>query len=224
MLAYQGEAEEAGAFVAFRSPVLGGRVLAAGQDGFELDVGGDEPVTIRCRILVNAAGLHAPALARAIDGVPPETIPPAYFCRGVYFTLLGQDPVPPADLPGAGAGRARRPHHARPRRAGAVRPRCRMDPGCRLCGRSAPRRRVLRRGAALLAGAARRRAAAGLCRHPPEDQRPERGGGRFRRAGAGDARRPRSRQSLRHRIAGPDGLVAAGRRGAAPARPVAVRS
>ena len=60
MLAYQGEAEEAGAFVAFRSPVLGGRVLAAGSNGFELDVGGDEPVTIRCRILVNAAGLHAP--------------------------------------------------------------------------------------------------------------------------------------------------------------------
>ncbi len=101
MLAYQGEAEEAGAFVAFRSPVLGGKVLA---DGFELDVGGDEPVTIRCRILVNAAGLHAPALARLIDGVPPETIPPAYFCRGVYFTLLGKTPfrrlIYPVPVPG----------------------------------------------------------------------------------------------------------------------------
>src|SRR5690349_15263636 len=42
MLAYQGEAEAAGAFVAFRSPVLGGRVRT---DGFELDVGGDEPTT-----------------------------------------------------------------------------------------------------------------------------------------------------------------------------------
>ena len=105
MLAYQGEAEEAGAFVAFRSPVLGGRVLAAGsKDGFELDVGGDEPVTIRCHILVNAAGLHAPALARLIDGVPPETIPPAYFCRGVYFTLLGKTPfrrlIYPVPVPG----------------------------------------------------------------------------------------------------------------------------
>ncbi len=101
MLAYQGEAEEAGAFVAFRSPVLGGKVLA---DGFELDVGGDEPVTIRCRILVNAAGLHAPALARLIDGVPPETIPPSYFCRGVYFTLLGKTPfrrlIYPVPVPG----------------------------------------------------------------------------------------------------------------------------
>src|SRR5919206_2742199 len=36
MLAYQGEAEEAGAFVAFRSPVLGGRVRAPGSEsGFE---------------------------------------------------------------------------------------------------------------------------------------------------------------------------------------------
>ena len=101
MLAYQGEAEEAGAFVAFRSPVLGGRVLA---EGFELDVGGDDPTTIRCRILVNAAGLYAPALARAIDGVPLETIPPAYFCRGVYFTLLGKTPfrrlIYPVPVPG----------------------------------------------------------------------------------------------------------------------------
>src|SRR4051794_9801094 len=105
MLAYRGEAEEAGAFVAFRSPVLGGRVLAAGSEGgFALDVGGDEPTTIRCNILVNAAGLHAPALARAIDGVPLETIPPAYFCRGVYFTLLGKTPfrrlIYPVPVPG----------------------------------------------------------------------------------------------------------------------------
>jgi L-2-hydroxyglutarate oxidase LhgO len=101
MLAYQGEAEEAGAVVAFRSPVLSGRVRA---DGFELIVGGDEPTTIGCRTLVNAAGLHAPALARAIEGVPPASIPPAYFCRGVYFTLSGRSPfrrlIYPVPMPG----------------------------------------------------------------------------------------------------------------------------
>ena len=101
MLAYQGEAEEAGAFVAFRSPVSGGRVRG---DGFELDVGGDEPTTIRCRMLVNAAGLYSPALARAIDGVPLDSIPPAYFCRGVYFTLTGRTPfrrlIYPVPVPG----------------------------------------------------------------------------------------------------------------------------
>lgn len=101
MLAYQGEAEDAGAFVAFRSPVRGGRVRG---DGFELDVGGDEPTTIRSRILVNAAGLYAPALARAMEGIPLDTIPPAYFCRGVYFTLLGKTPfrqlIYPVPVPG----------------------------------------------------------------------------------------------------------------------------
>ena len=101
MLAYQGEAEDAGAFVAFRSPVLSGRVT---NRGFELAVGGDEPTTLHCRILVNAAGLHAPALARAIDGIPPDSIPPAYFCRGVYFTLSGKTPfrhlIYPVPMPG----------------------------------------------------------------------------------------------------------------------------
>jgi L-2-hydroxyglutarate oxidase LhgO len=90
MLAYQGEAEAAGAIVVLRTPALSGSVR---HGGFELAIGGDEPTVIRCRFLVNAAGLHAPALARMIEGIPPETIPPAYFCRGVYFTLSGPAPV-----------------------------------------------------------------------------------------------------------------------------------
>ncbi|MBV8120405.1 MAG: NAD(P)/FAD-dependent oxidoreductase [Alphaproteobacteria bacterium] len=100
MLAYQGEAEAAGAVIVLRTPVLAGMVVA---DGFELSVGGDDPARIRCRYLVNAAGLCAPALAREIDGVPCHSIPPAYFCRGIYFTLSGKTPfrrlvypVPPA--------------------------------------------------------------------------------------------------------------------------------
>ena len=101
MLAYQGDAEAAGAFVAFRSPMLAGRVR---NDGFQLEVGGDEPTTIHCRLLVNAAGLLAPALAQTIDGVPSESIPPAYFCRGVYFTLTGRSPfrrlIYPVPVPG----------------------------------------------------------------------------------------------------------------------------
>ncbi len=100
MLAYQGEAEAAGAMIVLRTPILSGVV---GTDGFDLTVGGAEPGTIHCRFLVNAAGLHAPALAAAIAGIPAGTIPTAYFCRGVYFTLSGRSPfrrlvypVPPA--------------------------------------------------------------------------------------------------------------------------------
>jgi len=89
MLAFEGEAEAAGAMVVLRTPVLSGRVRV---DGFDLAIGGDEPTAIRCRCLVNAAGLYAPALARTVDGVPRETIPPAYFCRGVYFSLTGPAP------------------------------------------------------------------------------------------------------------------------------------
>jgi L-2-hydroxyglutarate oxidase LhgO len=101
MLAYQGEAEDRGAMVAFKTPLGSGTVRG---DGFELDIGGDEPTAIRCRILVNAAGLHAPALARSIEGVPLDTIPPAYFCRGCYFTLASKTPfkrlIYPVPVPG----------------------------------------------------------------------------------------------------------------------------
>ncbi|HTQ33553.1 MAG TPA: NAD(P)/FAD-dependent oxidoreductase [Stellaceae bacterium] len=101
MLAYQGEAEDNGAMVAFKTPLLGGRVVSG---GFELDVGGDDPTTIRCRYLVNAAGLYAPALAKSIEGIPLDTIPPAYFCRGCYFTLTGKTPftrlIYPVPVPG----------------------------------------------------------------------------------------------------------------------------
>jgi L-2-hydroxyglutarate oxidase LhgO len=89
MLAYQADVEAAGGMVVLRAPVLGGRVE---ERGFLLEVGGAEPMTLRCALLVNSAGLEAPALARRIAGLPPASIPRAYFCRGVYFTLSGRAP------------------------------------------------------------------------------------------------------------------------------------
>jgi L-2-hydroxyglutarate oxidase LhgO len=89
MLAFEGEAEATGAMVVLRAPVLRGRVH---HDGFHLSIGGEEPSEVRCRVLVNAAGLYAPALAHTILGIPRETIPPAFFCRGVYFTVVGRAP------------------------------------------------------------------------------------------------------------------------------------
>jgi L-2-hydroxyglutarate oxidase LhgO len=101
MLAFQGDAESAGAIVALRTPVMQGALC---HDGFELAIGGDQPCTIACRFLVNAAGLYAPAVGHTIEGIPPETIPPAYFCRGVYFTLSGRAPfrrlIYPVPIPG----------------------------------------------------------------------------------------------------------------------------
>ncbi|HEV8027021.1 MAG TPA: NAD(P)/FAD-dependent oxidoreductase [Stellaceae bacterium] len=89
MLAYQADLEAAGGMVVLRAPVLSG---SAGAEGFTLEVGGAEPMTLDCRMLINSGGVHAPALARRIRGIPPESIPRDYFCRGVYFTLSGRSP------------------------------------------------------------------------------------------------------------------------------------
>jgi L-2-hydroxyglutarate oxidase LhgO len=101
MLALQGDAENAGAVAVFLSPVVGARA-AGGR--IELDVGGGEPMTLRCRLLVNAAGLHAPGLAARIEGMPPDLVPAAHYAKGNYFTLSGRSPfsrlIYPVPVPG----------------------------------------------------------------------------------------------------------------------------
>ena len=101
MLALQGDAENAGAVPVFHSPVTGGRV--AGRK-IEIDVGGAEPTRLRCRLLVNSAGLHAAALAAGIVGMPHERVPTAYYAKGNYFTLSGRSPfsrlIYPVPVPG----------------------------------------------------------------------------------------------------------------------------
>lgn len=87
MLSLLGEAEAAGAMLAFNSPVAGGR---AGGDGFVLEVGGSEPTTLACRVLVNAAGVHAQDVARSIAGIP--AVPPTRYCKGNYFALGYRSP------------------------------------------------------------------------------------------------------------------------------------
>jgi L-2-hydroxyglutarate oxidase LhgO len=87
MLALQGEAESHGAMLALKSPVLRGRVSDA---GVELEVGGDEPMSIRARTVVNSAGLAAPQVAAALQGFPRPQVPASYWCKGSYFTLPGK--------------------------------------------------------------------------------------------------------------------------------------
>ncbi|MGH6976390.1 MAG: NAD(P)/FAD-dependent oxidoreductase [Stellaceae bacterium] len=90
MLSLQGEAEAKHATVALRAEVARGRVREVG--GFALEIAGAEPMTLECEILINAAGLYAPSVARRLDGVPLASIPRDYYCRGVYFTLPGKAP------------------------------------------------------------------------------------------------------------------------------------
>jgi len=89
MLALRGDAEDAGAFFAFHTPLLGAK---AHRGRVELDAGGEAPMTLECRLLVNAAGLNAAATARAIDGMPIELIPPAYLAKGNYFSCSAKAP------------------------------------------------------------------------------------------------------------------------------------
>lgn len=89
MLALQGEAQERGAMVALKSPVLRGR---AGAGGIELDVGGDDPMRVFARHVVNSAGLQAPQVAMSIEGLDSAHVPPARYCKGNYFALGGRAP------------------------------------------------------------------------------------------------------------------------------------
>ena len=90
MLAYQGDAEDAGAMLALKSRVVAGCVR---EHGVELRVDADgETMPLLARLVVNSAGLTAPDVARAIEGIPEEHIPNAYFAKGNYFTLTGKAP------------------------------------------------------------------------------------------------------------------------------------
>jgi len=89
MLALRGDAEEAGAVCAFYAPLL--RATAdAGR--IEIEVGGVAPISLECKLLVNAAGLSAPTVARGISGMPIELIPPAYLAKGNYFSCQARAP------------------------------------------------------------------------------------------------------------------------------------
>src|SRR3981189_2816246 len=69
MLALRGDAEAAGGGLALSPPVLRARANAG---RIEVEAGGDAPMTLACDLLVNAAGLGAPAVARRLGGMPVQ--------------------------------------------------------------------------------------------------------------------------------------------------------
>jgi L-2-hydroxyglutarate oxidase LhgO len=79
MLALRGDAEDAGAAFAFHTPLVAAK---ATDGGIELEAGGEAPMNLACDLLINAAGLSAPAVARSIDGMPIDMIPHAYLAKG----------------------------------------------------------------------------------------------------------------------------------------------
>jgi L-2-hydroxyglutarate oxidase LhgO len=83
MLALQGDFENAGGVIAFNTRMRAGRVS---QDGIVIAT---DSIEVEAKLLINAAGLYAPALARAIEGMPGHLVPEASFAKGNYFTLTG---------------------------------------------------------------------------------------------------------------------------------------
>lgn len=84
MNAFVADLEEAAGRVLVSSPVRGGNV----HEGFiELEVGGETPFRLRCKSLVNAAGLRAPSVAKTIEGPHQRFVPNEHFALGHYFAL-----------------------------------------------------------------------------------------------------------------------------------------
>jgi L-2-hydroxyglutarate oxidase LhgO len=89
MLALLGDAEAAGAYLAFGSTVTGGRI----GSGISIDVAtGGQSMRLAPSLLINSAGLHAQQVAKSIVGLPPRTIPPLRYAKGNYFVLSGRAP------------------------------------------------------------------------------------------------------------------------------------
>ena len=87
MLALQGDLEHAGGMVALNSPVA---KAECGPDAIEIEAA--DGTQLRARTVVNAAGLHAPALASRFEGLRAAHVPRAHYAKGSYFTLAGKAP------------------------------------------------------------------------------------------------------------------------------------
>src|SRR5699024_5988565 len=94
MLALQGDLEAAGGMVVLRSPVVAGRSVS-GQGGsthIELDIGGDQPTTLRARHVINCAGLAALNIAQRFADLRADSLPRGRMVKGSYFALSGATP------------------------------------------------------------------------------------------------------------------------------------
>lgn len=90
MLSLLGEAEARGASLARHAPVERGWIEDDGRT--TLAIGGAEPMQVTAKLLVNAAGLGAHAIARALEAYPIDRIPPLHYAKGNYFSLSGRSP------------------------------------------------------------------------------------------------------------------------------------
>ncbi len=89
MVSLLGELESAGGQLVCQAPVIS---AASDDQGHRLTVGGEAPCRVRCRRVVNSAGLSAIGLAREWRGYDAALCPEPWYARGVYFSYNGHHP------------------------------------------------------------------------------------------------------------------------------------
>jgi len=63
------------------------------DDGFDVSLNSQgELISIRCKYLINCAGLHSETVAHTIKGLNKSHIPKLHWCRGHYFSYQGESP------------------------------------------------------------------------------------------------------------------------------------
>jgi L-2-hydroxyglutarate oxidase LhgO len=103
MLALQGDLENAGGMVALGSRVLGidfsapNRPIVQVESAFHATKSGASTDSCQqsqwsANLVVNAASLHACALARRFSGLPAQHVPQEFLAKGNYYSLAGRAP------------------------------------------------------------------------------------------------------------------------------------
>jgi L-2-hydroxyglutarate oxidase LhgO len=87
MLSLLADLEAAGGVLALNSPLAQAEFALGAIDLIAVD-----GTHLRARSVVNAAGLHAPALAARFTGLPRQHVPTSYYAKGSYFSLAGRSP------------------------------------------------------------------------------------------------------------------------------------
>lgn len=88
-LSLQGDLQDAGGQIAFKTPVTGG---GPSGNGFIIETGGSTPSKIASRWVVNAAGHQSIAVAQNLEGAHRESLPKPWFTKGSYFSIAGRVP------------------------------------------------------------------------------------------------------------------------------------
>ena len=86
MLAYLGDAEDAGAMLALKTELIGAQIV---PDGFVLHT---NEMDLHCKSVVNSAGLRAPSVAKRIEGFDARLVPGEYYAKGNYYSLMRRAP------------------------------------------------------------------------------------------------------------------------------------